>query len=115
MTDKLTVTLEGKEFQVTVPLTLGQIQDCRVAVVLPQGEDPQEEVKREFKRSSDILIAALSLENPEINADKLRSMRISREEFTLAVNDVLDATGLVPKPKDGAGAQGEAAAETVAQ
>jgi hypothetical protein len=115
MTDKLTVTLEGKEFQVTVPLTLGQIQDCRIAVVLPTGADPQDEVKREFKRSSDILLAALSPENPEITADKLLSMRISREEFTKAVNDVLDATGLVPKPVDGDGAQGEAVAETAAQ
>lgn len=108
MTDKLKITIGGKELQATVPFTIGQLQDLRVAVVLPPAADPAEEVKRDFKRSVDTLVAALQPEHPEITADSLMAMRTTPAELNKAVTDILEASGLVTK-KDGAA--GEAPAE----
>jgi soluble P-type ATPase len=110
MTDKkLTVTLAGKAYAATVPLTLGQLEDLNVAVMLPSADNPQEEVRQNFKRNIGIILAALAPEHPELTDLAIRNMRSPNAEFTKAVSDILDASGLFKK----AAAPGEAAAETI--
>lgn len=110
MTDKLKVILAGKEYVATAPLTLGQLQDLRIAVVLPPAGDAQEEAKRDLKRSIDIICGALAAENPEFTPDKMLLMRITPKELNLAVSHILTASGLVTVEK----ADGEPAGEAKA-
>jgi hypothetical protein len=116
MTEKLKVTLAGKDYVATVPFTLGQLQDLRVGVMLPPAADPQEEVRRDYKRGTDIIVTALAPENPDITAEAIKGMRATGAEFNGAVTAILEASGLVTK-KDEAkkdGATGEAPAEAKA-
>jgi len=110
MTDKLKVTLAGKEWAATTPLTLGQLQDLRIAVVLEPAADAQEETKRDFKRSVDIICGALGQENPEFTPEKMLAMRITPKELNLAVSQILSASGLVTVEQTGEAGAGEAKA-----
>jgi hypothetical protein len=108
---KLTVTLAGKSYHATVPLTLGQLEDLNVAMVLPGDPDPQKEVRKNAERNREIMLAALLPENPELSHDVLRGMRATNQEYIQAISDIIDASGLVAK-RDAAA--GEAPAETIA-
>ena len=103
MKEPAVVTLEGKEFKVQ-QLTLGQIEDLSIAVVLADSPDDQESVKRTFRRTLETLAAALSADYPEMTVDKLRQMRISRDELRAANRTVLEFAGLVPSGEAPAGA-----------
>lgn len=94
---KLTVTLEGKAFHATVPLTLGQLEDLNVAIVLPGSDDPQLEVRKNGERNRGIILAALAPENPDMTDASLKAMRATNAEYTQAINDILDASGLIAK------------------
>ena len=95
--DETVITLEGKPYPLATPLTLGQIIDLKIAVVRPTAPDPQDEMRRSYQRSLDILTTALSAAYPEITEASLRGMTVSDAELTAAVSTILDISGLVPK------------------
>lgn len=108
MADKITVTLAGTDFPITVPLTLGQLEDLEIAVVVPAADDPQEEMRRSQARGTGILLAALAGDNPDLTVEKLKAMRITRKERSEAIATILDVSGLAPK-KDAAAGEAQAA------
>ncbi len=112
MPKKITIVLEEKEFGITVPLTIGQLEDLQVATALPALPDPQENVRRDFQQSLGIIMAAVTPENPSLTEAALRAMRIPPEELNTAVSKILHESGLIRERADKAGATkpGEASA-----
>ena len=108
--DDTVITLAGKEYPIPTPLTLGQIIDLKIAVVRPTSPDPQEEMRRSYQRSIDIIAAALGGKYPEITTVSLPAMPISDDELTRACNIVLDISGLIPK-KDAKSGEAQAGAQ----
>ena len=111
MTEKVDIILEGQPYPITTPLTLGQMCDAHVAVVLPASTDPAEQIKRNSKRSIDILVAGMQAEHPEITPEALSKMRITKLELNTAVVEILKLAGLEPAKET---KPGEAEAETIA-
>lgn len=107
---KKTVTLAGQKFDIVVPLTLGQIIDCRVATLIPTTGDIKEDFVATYHRSLDIIIAGLKVDNPAQTwtREALMAMRITESELNEAQAIVLRESGLVKAKGDGAG---EAVAE----
>ena len=108
MTDKAIITLEGRGYEVVTPLKLGQLRALRVAVALPQVNDPQDDADRTFRRAVDIVAAALSAEHPDITADALMGMRVTDNELREAVTAALVMAGLRSAPADEGKAEAEA-------
>jgi hypothetical protein len=94
-TSPISVTLAGQSYTVP-PLTLGQIEDLSVAVVTPTHDDPQENVRRSFARAIGIIRAALAKDYPELTAEALRALHITRLELNTATDAILSHSGLVP-------------------
>jgi hypothetical protein len=93
-TAPITITLAGQPY--TVPqLTLGQIEDLSVAVVTPTHDDPQENVRRNFGRAIGIIRAALAKDYPELTAEAIRLLHITRLELNTATDAILTHSGLV--------------------
>ena len=99
MTEPTTITLAGQPYTVQ-PLTLGQIEDLSVAVVVPDSEYPADNVRRSFQRSIDAIVVALSVDHPDMTSDALRKMRITRQELRDAYGAVLRLSGLVAAEGD---------------
>src|SRR5260370_526771 len=68
MLEPITITLADKSYAIQ-QLTIGQDCDLRVGVVLPQSDDPQENIRRAFERNVSIIVAALSADYPELTRD----------------------------------------------
>src|SRR5258708_4426330 len=98
MIEPITITLAEKSYKIQ-QLTIGQDCDLRVGVVLPQSDDPQENIRRAFERNVSIIVAALSADYPELTRDTLFKMRISPQERTAAVDAILEFAGFVPAEK----------------
>jgi hypothetical protein len=112
MTDIVTVTLAGEVFTIS-PLTLGQIIDLKIAVNRPTALDVQEEVRRAYLRSLDIVTAALKIGHPDVNPAWLMNSTTSLGELNSAVTTILDISGLAPKEKkEGETGEVKAAAES---
>lgn len=94
-----TITLAGKTY-VIQPLTLGQLEDHDVAVSLPDSTDPRENTRRSYVRVREVIASALADGYPEMTAEALKKLRVSRDELMGAYNAVLVHSGLVPKEKD---------------
>jgi hypothetical protein len=94
--ESLKITLAGKEFSIA-SLTLGQIEDLSIAIVLPDTDDPQENIRRSYSRTLATLTTALRKSFPDMTAQALRDMTITREELSAAYSAVLRHSGLMPK------------------
>ncbi|MGH6967577.1 MAG: hypothetical protein ACREEN_00535 [Stellaceae bacterium] len=103
------ITLAGVEYPVD-QLTLGQIEDLSVAALLPDDPDPQANVRRGFQRARETIAAALSKTAPDMTAEKLRDLVVTREEFNAAYRKVLEFSGLLPRDAEKALQPGEVAA-----
>lgn len=90
------ITLAGKPYTIQ-PLTLGQIEDLSVSVVLADSDDPQENIRRSYQRTIGTLVAALSADYPQLDAKALRNLRITKAELTAARDVILENSGLQPK------------------
>lgn len=94
MADTLTITLANNQY--TLPrLTLGQLRDLSIGVVMPDSPDPQETVRRSFDRSVSIIVTALSVSTPDMTHDALYAMSISRQEMVAASDAILKFSGLI--------------------
>jgi hypothetical protein len=113
MLDPITITLAGNAYTIQ-QLTIGQQCDLGVGVVLPQSEDPQENVRRAFQRNMSIIAAALAEDHPTLTKDALFKMRITPQERIAAVDAILKFAGLVQTVKPGEAAEGEAPAAAAA-
>lgn len=89
-----TITLGGQHFEIQ-PLTLGQIEALDIAITVPDSEDPQERVRRSTGRMVGALAAALSVDHPEMTAEKIKATRMTRKEVLAAYIAVLEHSGLV--------------------
>jgi hypothetical protein len=94
MTD-ITVTLAGTPYTIG-QLTLGQLRDLSVGVVLPDGPDPQDTVRRSFDRSVSIIAVAVGEANPELTPAALYKMKITRAEMRDAFDAILRFAGMIP-------------------
>lgn len=94
--EPVTITLAGAPYTIA-PLELGQIEDIGFASALPDTGDPQEDMRRGFRRAREIVAAALSRDYPEMTAEKLRTLAVAKGEMSAAVSAVFDLSGLVPK------------------
>jgi hypothetical protein len=95
MTEPLTITLAGVKYTIG-QLTLGQLRDLSVGVTLPDAPDPQENVRRSFDRSVNVIATAVVAANPDLTLSKLYEMAITREEMRDATNEILKFAGLIP-------------------
>lgn len=107
--DSITFTLAGKDYAVTTPLTLGQAIDLRVAVALPDLPDPQENTRRSYMRSVQVIATALMAEHPEVTEETILNSRVTMEEIGDAVAKIFKISGLERKeqPKGEAPAPAE--------
>lgn len=105
--EKKTITLGGEEFEILVPLTIGQLEDLRVAVVFTPPEDPVENVRYSAKRERAILLAAM----PDMTEEKLLATRAFPREMNAAVSAILVGSGLIV-PRDPATGEAQAEAST---
>ena len=106
MADTINITLDGKPYAVR-KLTIRQQIALGVGVALPEVADPQENVQRAFDRNLSIILAALSVDHPEMTRDALLESRTTAEERRVAVDAILTFAGLIPiaaKPREAAGA-----------
>ena len=103
------IVLAGKAYKITVPLTLGQLIDANVGLALPRHDDAQEEARRSYQRTLEVVSAALRHEHPELTVEALRDLRgATLREFNVAALLIFQESGLI-SAKDGS--VGEAAAE----
>lgn len=111
MADKQTITLEGTDYEIIVPLTLGQLTDLKIAVAQPAASDDiAENIRQGDKRARGVILAAVSPE-AGLTDEKLLGMRITPQELNTAVNAILVGSGLVlPKAPEPGEAQPEAPA-----
>jgi hypothetical protein len=103
MLEPITITLEGKKYTIG-QLNLGQLRDLSVGVTLPDASDPQENVRRSFDRSVNVIAIAVGDANPDLNLAALYKMKISREEMHNATDEILRFAGLIPASAPAAGA-----------
>ena len=109
MADSREIVLAGKAYKITVPLTLGQLIDANVGLALPKHDDAQEEARRSYQRTLEVVSAALGHEHPELTVEALRDLRgASLREFNVAALLIFEESGLIPA-KDGRA--GEATAD----
>jgi hypothetical protein len=109
MSDPIVVKLAGIEYTIA-QLSLGQLRDLSVGVVLPDGGDPQDNVRRSFNRSVDVIAVALGEANPELTPAALYNMKITRQEMRDATDKILTFAGLIPATAAGSAPPGEAEA-----
>ena len=104
------IKLGGKKFKMTVPLTVGQMQDLRIGVVeaTPPNETTEEAVKRDNERQFRVFMIALSPENPDLTLEFLKTMREFPKRQGEAFRAILIKSGLLEE-KDAK--PGEAAAD----
>lgn len=102
----ITIVLEGKDYSVR-PLTLGQVEDLRIALVEPLPDNEQERVRWEYRRNLGTIAAALSSDHPDVTLAALKNMRATRDEVQAAVDKIIELSGLKRK-EDGQG-EGEPA------
>jgi hypothetical protein len=101
-TDARPVQLAGQVYKITTPLMLGTLIDLRVAQVSPSTGDPQDDMRRNYERSIAIIACGLKDDHPEMDAAKLRAMRITDEELSLAWREILRISGLeIRDPESG--------------
>jgi hypothetical protein len=93
--ESLTITLAGKPYTVS-QLTLGQLRDLSIGVTLPDTTEPQDVVRRSFDRAVAVISAALIGDHPDMTAEVLYTMRITRAEMRAANEAVLRFSGLLP-------------------
>jgi hypothetical protein len=94
--EPVTITLEGKEYTIR-PLTLGQVEDLRIAVLEPNvPADARENVRATYRRHYGILLAALKADYPETTAASVRGLRLHPGELDDAIVKILNLSGLVP-------------------
>jgi hypothetical protein len=106
MADTINITLDGKSYAVR-KLTIRQQIALGIGVSLPEVTDPQENIQRAFDRNLSILLAALSVDHPEVTRDTLLDSRATADERRAAVDTILTFAGLLPvevKPGEAAGA-----------
>jgi hypothetical protein len=92
----VTITLEGKDYAVR-PLTLGQVEDLRIALVEALPDNEQEQVRWEYRRNLGVIAAALSTDHPDVTVGTLKNMRATRDEVSAAVDKIIELSGLKPK------------------
>lgn len=112
-TSTKTITLGGKDYGITVPLTLEQLINCNVGMGIPDGATPAQERRLNFDRAIAVISSACIVDNPELTEDALRKMRMpSLREFNVATTAIYKLCGLLPDTEGtGAGAKsGEDAA-----
>jgi hypothetical protein len=95
MLEPITITLEGKKYTIG-ELNLGQLRDLSVGVTLPDASDPQENVRRSFDRSVNVIAIGVGDANPEITLAALYKMKITRVEMRDATDKILLFAGLIP-------------------
>lgn len=110
MPETIKVTLAGSDYTITVPLTLGQLEDVNVAVAGIELADPKAEMRRAMEQRREILAVALAPENPSLTAEALKGMRATRAELKAAVDLILEASGLIPSKESVPGEAGAGAA-----
>jgi hypothetical protein len=98
--DSITVTLAGKGY-IVKQLNLGQLRDLSIGVTLPDAEDPQETIGRSFDRAVSVIAAAIREMNPELNAQALYKMSITRNEMREATDLILKFAGLITETTPG--------------
>jgi hypothetical protein len=90
--------LGGQTYTLTVPLTLGQLIEANVGMSLAVSTDPQEEVRRSYKRAVDVLVAALKPEHPDVTAESLMAIRgVTLADFNGAARAALEESGLIAR------------------
>lgn len=94
MTEKLKITLAGKPYEVASPLAFGTIIDLRVAAARPEAADPQEETRRSYLRSLEIISIGLRKLHPDMTPDAMRDLPMTEKEVGAAVAAVLKFSGL---------------------
>ena len=104
-----TIKLGETEFTITVPLTLGQLMEANVGMALPASADPLEEARNSYKRTLNVLIAALKPENPNVTVESLMAIRgATLTDFNKAALIAYEESGLITRKDD---SSGEAVAE----
>jgi hypothetical protein len=109
MVEAKEVKLGGATFAIPSPLMLGQLIDLNVAVRLPTSSDPQEETRRGFMRSCQIVLAGIKNASPDMTIEQMMMMQITGDELRDASSAVLQLSGLIPQ--QGTSKPGEAEAE----
>lgn len=108
---KRKITLGDREFEFTVPLTLGQLMEANVGMALAPSADPQEELRRGWKRAMDVMLVALRPDYPNITAEELQGLRgVTLADFNGAARAALEESGLIQKQTDDRVAEGQPAA-----
>jgi hypothetical protein len=107
----ITVTLEGNDYTIR-PLTLGQIEELRIAILEPPGNDVRETVRHDHARIYGILAAALRADYPEMTIDAIRYCRASFAEVRTAMDRILIHSGLAIAGAESIAASGEAKTAT---
>ena|SRR5579859_2186884 len=107
MSDPITITLDGKPYAIQ-QLTIGQMRDIHIGVVLPDAVDPQENTRRSWDRAVAIISAALIESDASFTPEAIYKMRFTIKERNAAVSAILKFAGLGTSTEESP--QGEAAA-----
>lgn len=104
MADSREIVLD-KTYTIAVPLTLGQLIDCNVAVgSVPKAETPAEESRRAYDRTLAVIAAAVAPEHPELTVEALKAMRgVSLKTLNAAAKIIYEESGLIARGEDAAG------------
>lgn len=109
MPKTITLTFGTKEYVVRA-LTIGQLESLGVGMAAMRRlpEDPVEAERASFENMVDTLVIALSRDDPDMTADKVRSLEADAAQLRASVRAILELSGLIPP--DEADKSGEATA-----
>lgn len=92
--ESIKITLGDKEFDVD-QLTLGQMRDLSIGMVLPDATDPQEIVRRSYVRGINTIAVALRAKYPDMTIAAIEDMRITPQQMRDSTSAILKFSGLV--------------------
>lgn len=105
--DSITITLAEKQFSIQ-PLTVGQLEEMHVGLLLPPNADPSEGVKDWWQQTREIIVTALCEDHPDMTMDVVKKMRLGTLKVVRETREqILIFAGFQDKPKEGT-PQGEA-------
>ena len=101
--ETLTIDLAGQKFNIQ-PFTVGQLQDLHVGAIELLPEDPVENTRKFWDRNIAILVSALCVDHPNINADVIRKMRLGTiTAVNSTVREIMFFSGIWTKQESKSG------------
>lgn len=95
MSEKLTITLAGKDYTI-MSLTIDQLEDLHIGLVRGNELGPEAEAKAVWAQNRELLAVALREEHPDMTPEAIAKLRVGTvHAVKAAVKKILEFSGLI--------------------